>query len=191
MKGLVFIAYSRMIEERYGLVVWENILEMCEPTSKGIYTASDNYPITELISMNRYLSRLVERNEKDIYLDFGKYLFQYFCRRYPHLFEGRNLKSTISVVEQIINRDFKKMYPDINAPRFNYEEISEFQSRLIFESEFDLTDLTLGVIEGMACHYKEKYSIHTDTHKKNAIYLNVFNVSFLTKEHIGNLDEVA
>lgn len=191
MKGLVFIAYNRMIEDKYGLIIWENILEMCEPTSKGIYTASDNYPQTELVSMNRYLSKLVEREEKDIYFEFGMYLLQYFCRRYPHLFEGRNLKSTISVVDQIINRDFKKMYPDIIAPKFNCEEVTEFQSRLIFESEHDLTDLTLGVIEGMANHYKEKYSIHTDTHKKNGVYLNVINISFLSKKHLGNLDEVA
>lgn len=191
MKGLVFIAYNRMIEDKYGLVIWENILEICEPSSKGIYTASDDYSETELVCMNRYLAKLINKDEKEIYYEFGKYLFQYFSRRYPQLFEGRNLKSTIAVIDQIINRDFKKMYPDMDAPKFNYEEVSDFQSRLIFESEFDLTNLTLGVIEGMASYYKEKYSIHTDTHKKNVVFLNVFNISFLSKEHLGNLDEIA
>ncbi|MFT5176073.1 MAG: hypothetical protein ACI8W7_004267 [Gammaproteobacteria bacterium] len=44
MKGAVFTMSQTMVEEKFGLDTWEQILEKVAPQSEGIYTAGDTYP---------------------------------------------------------------------------------------------------------------------------------------------------
>lgn len=174
MKGFIFVAYSRMIEEQYGLDVWKNIIEMCEPRSKGIYLASQEYPQNEFVCMHRYLSRLVGDSEDNIYFSFGKYLFNYFNRRYPHFLEGKDHQYALLIVDQILQRNLHSH----DGSSVLYELVSDVQARLVLMSDNNLKELTLGIIEGVSCYYKERYLIDVETKEQSNGYFHVFNIHF-------------
>lgn len=161
MKGIVFCLFNELVEEKFGLEMWETLLEKVQPESQGIYTSAANYPFTELVALVGELSAQSGLPANDLVTAFGEYMFPKFAERNPEFVSDiDNLKDFLKTVDQVIHVEVKKMYPSANLPSFDYEDDASDQLTMRYQSPRKLCHLSEGLIQGAAKHYGE--SIHVD-----------------------------
>ncbi len=159
MKGLVYLALNRMIEDKYGLGEWEDLLVECRPLSNGIYITAEDYSDDELFKMLDFLSKKLNISEPELQRKFGQYLFSYFSKRYPQVYEGRNFKSSLMTLDQIFNRETRKIISGPKTFGFRFEEVSNSTVKIFFASKYGVIHIERGVIEEMAKYFNESYTI--------------------------------
>ena len=58
MKGIVYTLFQDMVEDEFGLEVWEFLLENSELSSEGIYTSGNTYADEEMQQLIAGLSQM-------------------------------------------------------------------------------------------------------------------------------------
>lgn len=166
MKGVIFTELLRMVEEKYGLKMVDDIIQTVDLPSKGVYTTVGTYPYFELEII---LLELVKRTEiplKDLIKGYGFYLFGRFSELYPQII--LNVFSTFFLLERLesfIHQDVHKLYPEAETPRFSIcvpDEKQPNKLEIIYSSKHKLADLAEGLIEGAAFHFKENITVERE-----------------------------
>ena len=57
MKGMVFSMLGEMVEDRFGYDMWDDLIEMTQPASDGVYVSTELYPDEELTAYVAAMSR--------------------------------------------------------------------------------------------------------------------------------------
>jgi hypothetical protein len=58
MKGVIFTTFNQMVEEKFGLEVWDQMLDKVDPDSGRAYTSGATYEDTELFGLAGALSEI-------------------------------------------------------------------------------------------------------------------------------------
>ena len=108
MKGVVYTLFNRMIEERFGLPAWEQLLERAQLRSGGIYTAGAVYDDAELFALVRELEQVSGVEQAELVRTFGEYLIGAFGRFHPEMFTGSDTKSFGKAMQgEVLRHKFK------------------------------------------------------------------------------------
>jgi hypothetical protein len=169
MKGLIFSEFLEYVEAVYSAEMVDDIIDACDLSSGGAYTTVGSYPHEELVSLITALSRQSGVSNSELYRKFGKYLFGRLMVGFPHF--TQNAKSTFELlysVEDYMNQEVRKLYPDAKLPEFSYESSHPRQLTLIYHSKRPFAGLAQGMIEGVADHFDEEISIECDTGPNDA-----------------------
>ncbi len=153
MKGIVYTLFNDLVEERFGLAVWDQLLQRCEPASGGIYTAADTYHDDELVAMVGELSAITGVPAAALISAFGEFSLPVFARQFPQLFEGHDAKSLLQSVHEVIHVEVKKLYPGALPPMFDYEDPAPDRLVMCYRSPRRLCAFAEGLIKGAAQHY--------------------------------------
>lgn len=160
MKGVVFTELLEMVEERYSLAKVDELLEKANLPSGGVFTAVGTYPPTEMLTLLATLSEMTGLTPAQLLHAFGKHLLGRFVRGYPAFFEG--VTSSFALLERVdgyIHVEVRKLYPDAELPRFEYEKPAPNTLVMTYKSPRKLADLAHGLIEGTVEHFGEKVTI--------------------------------
>ena len=152
MKGVIFNVFNQMIEEKFGLETWQELIDKTNPSSGGIYTSIDTYSTNELFSMVVALSQLKNIPVEALVLAFGEYAFVQLAKLYPQFFKGKDIKQFLLSIHGHIHVEVEKLYPGAELPSFTYEEPSANQLVMIYSSPRKLCKLAEGLIEGADGH---------------------------------------
>lgn len=154
MKGIVFTLLSEMVEEKFGLAMWDTLLERVHPENQGAYTAGESYPEQELFSYVSELSKLTNTPPNKLVEAFGKYLFPKLASKYPvFLPEGISFKDFMKSIDQVIHVEVNKLYKNTSLPTLSYEEPSPQELVLLYRSPRKLCPLAIGLTRGAAEHF--------------------------------------
>lgn len=146
-----------MVESRYGLEGLDNLLNACELSSNGAYTAVGTYPHEEMVQLVVTLGKQQQVPVPRLLEDFGTYLFRSFSRLYPALFQQEvSVLEFLESVELYIHREVQKLYPDAELPRFICEHRDERTMTLRYISDKSMADLAVGLIKGALIYYDEQ-----------------------------------
>jgi len=161
MKGIIFTEFIEMVEDKFGYVMADKLLNQPELKSEGVYTAVGTYDFEEMIVLLKLLSKESKTQIPDLLKFFGTYLFARFYVIYPHFFEDK--KSTfdfLSGIHDYIHVEVLKLYPDAQLPtistRLNKDKT---QMTLIYNSNRKLSDLAVGLIDGAIKHFNERIEV--------------------------------
>ena len=55
MKGIVFVQFVEMVEEKFGLATADRIIEQSKLSTNGAYTSVGTYDHTELLQLSEYV----------------------------------------------------------------------------------------------------------------------------------------
>lgn len=147
-----------MVEEVFGLEVWDKILQ--EADSTGIYIASDTYSDTELFALVGAAHKLSGIPVNDLVRSFGEFMFPRFHRDNPQFFsEGMSLKSFLLSVDRIIHVEVRKLHPDAMLPEFEYKDELDNELTMYYNSPRKLCYLAEGLIAGAAAHFETTYTL--------------------------------
>lgn len=160
MKGIIFVEFLEMIDEKFGLEVTEEIVEKSALPSKGHYTTVGTYADGEMISLITTLHQKTQIPLPDLLRTFGYYLFNRFTVRYSAMIN--QFKSGFELLKKIdsyIHVEVQKLYPEAILPKFEFEEISDTELKLFYRSTRKMPDLAEGLIAASMDYYKEDYTI--------------------------------
>lgn len=156
MKGIVFTEFFEMIEQQSGLDEVDALVEGCELSTGGAYTAVGTYDFQELVVL---VQKLGERSGIPVPVlikAFGEHLFGRFYQKFPEFFEGvEDAPTFLSGIEDTIHTAVRKLYPDAELPAFEVEILECGGVDLTYSSPRPFADFAEGLIEGCLQHFGE------------------------------------
>ena len=75
MKGLIFTEFLELVEDKFGLVMVDKIIEQSELDSGGAYTAVGTYEFSEMLQLVTNLSNNTAIDVSDLFLVYAEHLF--------------------------------------------------------------------------------------------------------------------
>lgn len=153
MKGMVFTLLGELVEERFGIEMWDELIDLTQPESDGAYVSTDTYPDQELLAYVAAMSEKLDVPANDLVFAFGEYMLGKFESIHPEFFEGHDLKSFLKSVHDVIHVEVKKLHPDAVLPTFDYEDPSPDALTMLYRSPRQLCALAEGLIAGAAKHF--------------------------------------
>ena len=158
MKGVVFNLLSDMVEEKFGLEVWDQLL--MDTGHDGVFVASETYADTCLFSLIGRASEVSGIPSNDLIRAFGEYMFPRFHSDNPEFFSAEmTLKEFLLTVDRVIHVEVRKLHPDANLPPFEYIDQSDSELTMLYKSPRKLCKLAEGLISGAANHFGESYTL--------------------------------
>lgn len=154
MKGIVFSVFNSLVEEKFGLECWDNILNKTNFESDGVYTSVDTYPDMEFIGLVIALSEETKTAVPDLIRSFGQYAFERLIQLNPKFVEGMSIKEFLLSVNDVVHVEVKKLYPEAILPDFLYEDVTENQLVMKYYSTRDLPQFAEGLILGAGEYFK-------------------------------------
>ena len=153
MKGIVFNLLNDLVEEQFGLDVWDEMIETTAPASRGVYTSVEVYPDEELLAYVGAIAQHTGAGIDDVVRLFGKYMLGRFADIHPEFFSGQTIKSFLKSVHDVIHVEVRKLHPDVVLPEFTYEEPAENGLIMHYRSPRSLCHLAEGLIDGTSEHF--------------------------------------
>ncbi len=164
MKGIVFREYIDFVEEQTGEAVVDEMIERADPASGAAYTAVGKYDWREMVDMVVALSEITSIPVSDLIQAFGKHLFGRLKTTYPQFLEGpRDAFEFLGTIESKIHVEVLKLYPDAELPTLDVAETGPDSLSVKYTSCRPFGDLCIGMIEGCANHFGEKFDIRHST----------------------------
>jgi hypothetical protein len=151
MKGIIFTTFNQMIEDDFGLEVWDELIDRVDPPSGGAYTTVDTYEDAELIALVKELGSMTAISVPDLLLAFGEYAFKPLSDSYPDsIRQDMSAKEFLQSVHDVIHVEVKKLYPDAILPTFTYEDPAPDRLVMVYDSPRNMCPLAQGLIRGVA-----------------------------------------
>ncbi|MBD3764325.1 MAG: heme NO-binding domain-containing protein [Rhodobacterales bacterium] len=154
MKGMVFVELLQMAEELLGEDVVDDVLDRCDLSTGGAYNAVGNYPCSELMTLVQAFSSHVGTPVPELQRRFGHWMHARFVKSYPGFFTDKpDALSMFESIEDEVHVEVRKLYPDVELPRFETERIADQALRLTYRSSRPLSDFCHGLVEACLDHY--------------------------------------
>jgi len=158
MKGVIFNYLEQMVEEVFGLEVWDAILQ--KSGASGIYIATDTYDDQELMDLVKASHEISGIPVAELVRSFGEFMFPRFLRANPQFVSSNmTLKSFLLTVDRIIHVEVRKLHPGAILPEFTYEDELDNELTMIYKSPRKLCHLAEGLVAGAAKHFDTAYTL--------------------------------
>ena len=126
MKGLLFCEFIEFLENQVGEEEAQEIVESAELASEGAYSRVGFYDYQELIQLLVKTASFTEKDASVLLQGFAEHLFDVFHRDYDAFFAVSNSAAEmLKTIDDHIHVEVKKLYPDAELPKFDYEEIDD------------------------------------------------------------------
>ena len=178
MKGIVFTEFMEMVEKNWDIDMVDDLIDAVDPKSGGAYTSVDTYDYNELVSYVVELNKKTGIEVKDLVFTFGNYLANSFVEKFPIFFqEANNTFDVLKHVDDHIHVEVRKLYPDAELPKFSYDNETDNELTLHYESSRHFADLAHGLIDGCAKHFGENINVERNGRVENGIAYEDFKLT--------------
>ena len=160
MKGIIFTEFLEIVEDKFGLGLLEEVLEMSE--DEGIYTSVGSYDHKALVKLIINLSKKTGIDAATLQRLFGQSVFKNLLASLPDKASLTNSNTTfqfIQHVERYIHVEVKKLHPDAEPPEFSFITTTEAELVFDYKSARCMSHVCLGLIEGCAEHHGESITV--------------------------------
>jgi hypothetical protein len=175
MKGVIFVEFLEMLDNELGMEATEGIIEESNLKSQGAYTAVGTYEDEEMITLITNLHKKTNIPVPELLTKFSKHLFQGFLKRYPDMLvsftDGFDL---LRKIDNQIHVQVKKLYPQAILPKFEFEQISDTELKMIYKSTRKMPDLAEGMISSTMTHFNEPFTIRREYIEEDGGWVNFY-----------------
>lgn len=159
MKGVVFNIVEEVVIDLYDEDTWDDVIDASGVV--GSYSSPGSYPDEDLYAIVGAAAELLDIPVPALLRVVGQKAFNGLARRYPELIGLHDdTISFIRHVEDYIHPEVKKLYPDAILPEFEFSDLDDGQTRMIYRSPRGLHNLAEGLIEGAAERFGEQIQIN-------------------------------
>lgn len=160
MKGIVFTEFLNLVEEKFGMVMVDEIIEESNLPSKGIYTAVGTYAFSEMLSLLKHLSEHTKISIDDLLLVYSEHFFDVLVESYPQVISRySDPMEMLSSIEDHIHIEVRKIYPDAELPTFEVLEKSERSLVMVYKSSRAMYNFGLGLMNKTFEHFNTSATI--------------------------------
>jgi len=162
MKGIVFNLLNDMVENKFGMATWDQIL--ASTGLDGVYVSVGTYPDEELLALVNAASSLTNTPPIDLVRSFGEFMIGGFKKNHSLFFDQHdNLRDFLLSVDQVIHVEVRKLHPEAILPEFQYDSSNKYELTMIYRSARKLCALAEGLILGAAREYDEPIQLSHET----------------------------
>lgn len=163
MKGVIFTEFLEMVEDKFSPEIADKIIEASDLVTGGAYTSVGTYHHSELIEMVGHLSKESGVEVVPLVKVFGEHLFGRFVELYPEFFdEVSTCFSFLSLIENHVHVEVKKLYPDAELPTFATTQSEPQTLEMIYQSKRPLAPVAEGLILGCIAYFKEDITLEVE-----------------------------
>ena len=173
MRGIIFTELYELVEEKFGFEFLDDILMDLELTNDGAYSATGNYPFSELLNIVIKLHEHSKIPIPDLLEVFGEYLFTRLLAMHPELAKTENVLDFLEQVETYIHVEVQKLYPDAELPKFDIVSKDDNSFKFYYISSKKLHHLAKGLIQGLSNHYKQPIEIKMGQEDDKGVFFEV------------------
>jgi hypothetical protein len=160
MKGMVFTEFLNLVEDRFSADMVDDIIADANVPSGAAYTSVGAYDHHELLALVSALSKRSGVPVPDLVRTFGRFLFDRLAKAFPQFVAGHtDTREFLKHVEDHIHVEVRKLYPDAELPRFEFDESIPQLFKMRYTSGRPFADLAYGMIEGCAERMGQKLEI--------------------------------
>ena len=124
MKGVVFNLLERVVVNKYGETVWDQLLDATKLS--GVYTTLGSYPDEEIEQLVGAASAALNIPGPDVLRWFGRQAMPLLAQQYPVFFSShQNAGPFIMSVNAIIHPEVRKLYTGAGCPHFNFDKADD------------------------------------------------------------------
>ena len=162
MKGVIFNVLEEMVEDNYGMAVWNEILDEAEQ-HEGIFIAGQSYADETLFQFVQIICDKLQQPSDLVITVFGEYLFSKLVERHKVLIEGQtDLDTFLKNIDSIIHVEVGKLYVDPNLPSIECFDLDTNKMTMRYRSPRKLCPLAEGLIRGASSYFEQAIKItHT------------------------------
>lgn len=174
MKGIVFTEFLDLVDDKFSTEICENLIEMSDLDSGGIYTSVGTYPPAEMVTLVGNLASITDIPIPDLLKTFGRHMFGQFLAKFPVFFEDLHTSfDFLPLVDSYVHLEVKKLYPDAELPAFECKTPGINTLEMIYTSERNLPDFAEGLIEACIDHFGDHITLSRSVdpqYPKSAIF---------------------
>ncbi|QDU54167.1 heme NO-binding domain-containing protein [Aeoliella mucimassa] len=160
MKGAIFNQFLGWVDDQYGMVTTETLIDSVPLESGGAYTNVGIYDHHELLALVDELSRRTKTSSAKLLYEFGRYAFAEMLKISAKQFaKARSVFAMLSMVDQHHHAEVAKLYPDAEVPRFKTSRPADDTLELTYHSSRPFADFAEGLIKGCIDHFGESIDL--------------------------------
>lgn len=149
MKGVVFNIVEEVVVGLYDEDTWDDVIDAAGV--HGVYSSPGSYPDEDLYAIVGAAAELLGVEVPALLRIVGQKAFHGLARRYPDLVGSHtDTLAFIRHVEDYIHPEVKKLYPGAVLPEFEFADLENGMTRMIYRSPRGLHHLAEGLLEGAA-----------------------------------------
>ncbi len=147
MKGIIFTEFLELVEEKFGLVMVDKIINQSNLESNGVYTAVGTYEFSEMLQLISHLSENTYISVDDLLMVYSEHLFKALIKSHPNLVEHyKDPMDLLASIENHIHVEVKKIYPEAQLPTFELKEKTDTKMVMVYKSDKALYMLGKGLM---------------------------------------------
>lgn len=163
MKGLVFTEFLEMVEEKFGYVTVDKIIESSELPSGGKYTSIGNYSHRELMALVTELSKIQQIPTTEIMKSYGHHLIEVFIQKFGVFFEEtQDVFKFYQNIDQFIHLEVSKQNVAENQHQFEFVQSENGADQMIYYSKKKIAFLAEGLFAATLEHFKAKATLEKE-----------------------------
>lgn len=168
MKGVIFTEFLELVEEKFGIKMVDEIIEMSNLESEGIYTSVGTYPSSEMFKLIGALSEKTKISKNDLLQTYAEYFFNHIEKNYsPFLKSYSNPIDLLASIENHIHVEVRKIYPEAELPVFEVIEKTEDDIVLLYKSGRAMHYFAIGLMKRTFQHFNLSANILYDKIKED------------------------
>jgi hypothetical protein len=163
VRGIIFTEFIQLVEEKFGVVVADEVLSTPGLTDGGAYTSVGQYPHTEMLAM---VGTLAERSgipASDLCKVFGEWLFPKLARAFDFSVRSHtDAFAFLASLDGLIHAEVRKLYPQAELPQVPVTRLDERELVLEYRSKRPFADVAEGLLRGALAWFGERAELRRE-----------------------------
>lgn len=158
MLGLIFTSLGEMVESRFGIAFWNQIIRETEMPDDGAFTLGESYPDERMVKLVMALSKKLEVSPENLLREFGEFVVSALITHYPELVNRfSHPKELLMHVDDYIHKEISFYHPNqAEVPTFTCVDKGENSLEMYYRSPRKLCFLAEGIIQGIGQHFQRR-----------------------------------
>ncbi len=160
MKGVIFLKLEEFVDETFGDMAWDNILNIADVASDGAYTSIALYDDEEFFSIVKTLCEEHGLKMKEAQFAFGQWIHDKLIAIAPKdVHQITDTFTFLRAVNDVIHIEVMKIHPDAILPEFIFLEETETKLLMEYKSPRGLCYFCEGIINALINRLHENISV--------------------------------
>jgi hypothetical protein len=159
MQGIVFVEFMGMVDEEFGPLVSERVVERSDLSSGGEYEVDDAYDARELPRLLGTLAREVGRPPADLARAFGRRLFARFATMDRECVGSGDLYAFLEGLPQQVHGAIARRHPGSELPTIETHRLDDQRLEVLYRSSRHFADLAEGMLLGCVAHFGQPVKV--------------------------------
>jgi len=158
MKGTIAKATKMLIEKKFGIKIWEQILIDAGYPNDHVFLIRDDINDEDIFKIFDSIKNITGLNDAQIFNAFAEFwVLEYLDLVYP-AFKYNNAKDFILALDEI-HEVMADSIPNSKPPRFDYKWLSDNELQVTYKSYRNLIDLVVLIFQALNKKYDDKIEV--------------------------------